>query len=944
MEQSDYRRVVELVDATLDLDAETRSDFLDRECGDDSALRTEVESLLGEEDTLEGDFIGIPAALQAVDLLADENRRDLHVSDPGAQTERPDSVGSYRVLEELGHGGMGTVYLAEQRDPIERRIALKVIQSFEGDKGTLRFAAECRALARLKHPNIAAIYDAGVADDGRAFVAMEWVEGAHITDWCDQHQLSIRARLELFLGVCAGVGHAHQKGLVHRDLKPSNVLVAEVDGKATAKVIDFGIARTLDEAESSVAEAGTEGSRNIGHSHSLLMGSPIYMSPEAARLSGRSDVDTRTDVYSLGILLYELLVGMPPFETSGLGIGALLHQARTTDPPTLSQRWTTLPNDRREKLAPLRSVTPKALESQLRGDLDAILTTATARERDDRYDAVSDLAADLRRYLQRRPVEARAPSPSYVLSRFLTRNLGAVIAVAVVMGVLIAGVVARTQEARRANQEAEKARQALAEAEQVSDFLIGLFEVADPDRLADDPESVDDLLAKAEVSMDEELADQPLARARFLQTIGRIAMNRTDLDHAATVYEQALALRERHLPPGHPEIITNVGSLGVIYRRQGRFGEAESKLLRAIELSESATVQNPGQLSATITWLANLHYDQKRLQDAIDGHRRALEIRRRELPDNLGALGESLNNLGVALRQLGRQAEAQPILREAEDLFSRALGAKHPLTVGCWLNLAGIEEHLGHWQEAEQLLRRAGNTWQEIHGPTHHRTLLARRALGALWNRWYRTAEAIPHLKTLLALQEAEAEGDRLQIGRTKVQLGRALWQHGDLEEAERTLQGALELYSEVYGSDHAFTNRIRGDLALVVWKSGNQGKATESFEHLVAETLRQRGEHHPVTAWMYYQLGTIQRSRGRLAEAGTALSQALKIHEGLYDGPSRAVARNLFQLGGLRLLQGRLDEGTELQRRAVEMFEIVLPADHPELLAAQTEAAASAS
>ncbi|MEM1183283.1 MAG: serine/threonine-protein kinase, partial [Acidobacteriota bacterium] len=743
----DHRHIVELVDAALDLPPAARQNFLDSECAGQPELRAEVDSLLAEDIASSDDFLDVPAALQAVDMIAATD------GDPvgggftydgaasGDAAAQPAFIGPYRVLKELGRGGMGTVFLAEQREPIERRIALKVIHGFEGERGTRRFAAECRALARLKHPNIAAVYDAGVTDDGRAFVAMEWVEGTHITDWCDLHRLSLSERLELFLGVCAGVGHAHQKGLVHRDLKPSNVLVSEVDGKAVAKVIDFGIARTLDADQGAGLEdlalspglmdspSPQDPAATIiypqSQSQSLLVGSPLYMSPEAASFKDRTDVDTRTDVYSLGILLYELLIGEAPFESSGLGLRALLRQRQMTDSPTLSQRWSGFEGDERSRLAGLRSVTPGAVARRLRGDLDAILNKATARKREERYDSVSDFAADLGRHLENRPVQARTRSFGYNLARFARRNLGAVVAVALVIGALSAGVVARTQEARRANQEAEKAHQALAEAEQLSDFLIGLFEVADPDRRGDDPESVDELLAKAESSMDEELADQPLAQARFLQTLGRVALNRTEYDRAAASYERALDLQEKHGEPGDPELITTVGSLGVVYRRQGRLDDAEALLIRAIDLVESADPQHPSQISAVVTWLANLHYTQTRYDEAIAGHRRALEIRLRQENRNPGAIGESYNNLGVALRVNGRYAEAKNSLRQAETLFIEGLGEDHPLVVGCWLNLAGIEEQLGDWPEAERLLKKAAAAWTEIYGPTHYRTLLA---------------------------------------------------------------------------------------------------------------------------------------------------------------------------------------------------------------------------
>ena len=946
MEVSNHRRVVELVDAALDLEPAERGAFLERECPDPE-LREEVESLLDEADfdefaTLDANFLARPAALE---MALGSGSDGLPLGDAGSvEEEAPDSIGPYRVLEELGRGGMGTVYLAEQSEPIERRVAVKVLRGFAADREGRRFAAECRALARLKHPNIAAVYDAGVTEDGRAFVAMEWVEGAHLTRWCDEHRLTLNERIELFLGICAGVGHAHQKGLVHRDLKPSNVLVAEVDGQATAKVIDFGIARSLEDTDVAktvalTAEQSADIPAELEQSRSLLMGSPVYMSPEAARLGDRSDVDTRTDVYSLGVLLFELLVGVLPLDLRGLGIGAMLKQVRDTDAPSASARWAELDEEQRARIADLRFVRVGMLKSSLRGDLDAILARATARRRDERYDSVADLATDLRNYLQYRPVTARESSVAYNLSRFVRRHLGSVVAVVAVIGVLVIGVMARTQEARRANQEAERARQALSQAEQLSDFLIGLFEISDPDRRFNEPGSVDELLARAEESMDEELADQPLARARFMQTLGRIAMSRTDLDRAAMLYEQALALREEHQAADHPDLITTIGSLGVVYRRQGRDEEAEAAALRAVDLIESSDEPNPALLSANLTWLANLHFNQRRLEEAAAGHARALDIRRRDLPDDVGALGESLNNLGVAYRDIGRYSESRSLLQEAEALFMESLGPNHPVTLGCRFNLAGIEEKLGHWQEAERSLQHVQAAWEEIYGPNHYRSLMAVRALASFWYRWSRFDEAIDSLRSKLEALEAQEEGLPVEIARYYSVLGLAFLARGDLDAAQQAYQTSLDMNIELVGEDHRTSLGVMAKLALVSWKRGRDGeKVITELEDLLVRRIEMLGEEHLGIAWMRYDLGEILLARGRLEEAEQMFRQALAVHEAASEIPSARAGRDLLGLARVRRDQGRRAEALEFFAQADAIFQQFLPEGHPDREAAREE------
>ncbi len=450
------------------------------------------------------------------------------------------------------------------------------------------------------------------------------------------------------------------------------------------------------------------------------------------------------------------------------------------------------------------------------------------------------------------------------------------------------------------------------------------------------------LLAQAQASMDEELADQPAARARFMVTIARIAMNRMDLDGAATLYEQSLALQEQHSAPNDPALARTVGSLGVLYRRQGRLDEAEAMAVRAVALNEAAPERNPGNLSATISWLANLYNSQQRYEEAIAGHRRALEIRRNEEADNIGAIAESLNNLGVALRQNGQFTEARPILLEAESLFTQAFGPQHPWVVGCWLNLAGIEEKLGQWQKAESLLMRASAAFLEMHGPNHARTLLARRALGALWSRWYRLDEALAHFESMLAGLEGQPEVNRLPIARVRTEIGLIHRKAGDLDRADTYLRRVLDTYVEQYGAEHAFTNRIRGFLALVTWDRGNVAEAAASFEHLAAESLRQRGDRHPITAVMFLQLGRLRTELGQLAKAEVALEQAHTISDALYDAPTVEAAGVLLALGKLRRLQGRAAEGAERVAQSLEIFESLLPPDHPDL--AEARAAASAS
>ncbi|MEM8934309.1 MAG: serine/threonine-protein kinase, partial [Acidobacteriota bacterium] len=509
--------VTVIVAEALDLERDERRDFLDSALAAAPAWRSEVESLLAEYDEDDGDFLSIPVA-----------RRFDGVE--SASMPVPERIGRYRILDVLGEGGMGTVYLAEQDEPVRRRVALKVIRRLRRPGIRTRFAAECQALARLKHPNIAAMYEAGVVDHGdgetgsdedlQPYVAMEWIEGEPMPAWCDARRLDVEARLRLFLGVCAGLHHAHGKGVLHCDLKPSNVLVTEVDGRGVAKVIDFGIARAFD------SEPRGDGAAVADEGAELLFCSPLYLSPEAIA-TGRRLLDVRSEVHSLGLLLYELLVGTLPFEATG-SLRDVLRRRSEDEPAAPSRRFGALDAERAEEVATRRNLSPRALERRLRGDLDAVILKAMAKDPAHRYGSVRELASDLERHLGREPVVARQATSAYVAQRFARRHLGPLIAATLLILALLGGLVARTMEARRAQAasvrataEAERALVANAEAEQVRDFLIDLFRGADVERPGGGL-TIQEVLDRAANDLRDDLQDQPLVRARLLQTIGTL--------------------------------------------------------------------------------------------------------------------------------------------------------------------------------------------------------------------------------------------------------------------------------------------------------------------------------------------------------------------------------------------------------------------------------------
>lgn len=841
------------------------------------------------------------------------------------------------MIEILGQGGMGTVYLAEQRRPVRRRVALKVLDAVHDRRRLKRFAAEGQALARLNHPNVASLYEVGAPEDGPPFVVMELVEGVAITDWCDQHRLVLRDRIELFFDVCAGVRHAHEKGILHRDLKPANVLVTEVDGRATAKVIDFGIARALGDP---LLEASSETMTQ----ENQLVGSPVYMCPELA--AGERNTDTRGDVYALGLLLYQLLIGVLPFNTQDIGLMDLLRRIAKGRLPVPSARFAGLDQARRQELAGHRGTDERRLSRRLRGDLDAIAEKAVAREPADRYGSPTELAADLKRHLDIEPVEARESTSLYVIGRFLRRRAGIVLAVGALILVLVMGFVARTREAKRANleaqrasqqadradQEAERARESLAEAQEVSRFLVELFEIADPERAPGEPVDVRELLDRGAERLQDQLGDQPMARALFLQTIGELYTKMALFEPAEALVSEALAIRENELPADHPDVLESVNQLGVLYRRQEKLDQAEPLLRRVLTTREAAPEPDTLAIALALNNLGNLLWSQERLEEAEVVHRRALAMRELELEPGHPELAGTLNNLGALLQAQNRFREALPFMERAAEIYAEAVGTEHPRYGATLYNLSLILRELGQWQEAEAYGRRAVAVWEAAYGPDHPRSLTARSQLASLARRAGRYQESTEMYRAMLGEREQASGPDDAALVGPLTGLAISQGYLGDFVSAEANFQRVLAINLKTRAEDHSSTINARSNLAWLVWRRGDGAEAEAAFRPVLEMRRRVNGPEDKRTAWVLHYLALAVADQGRDDEAESLLREALGVRERVLGRDHFLVAETLHELGHLIGGAGRGSEARRMLDRALEIRRRSLPDDHPDL------------
>ena len=589
---------------------------------------------------------------------------------------------------------MGEVWLAEQTQPIHRQVALKVIKAgMDTAQVVARFEAERQALALMDHPAIARVFDAGATPQGRPYFVMEYVRGETITAYAARHTLTVPQRIDLFLAVCEGVQHAHQKGIIHRDLKPSNVLVTVRDDRPIPKVIDFGVAKATTQALTD---------RTLHTEIGALIGTPEYMSPEQAEM-GSLDIDTRADVYSLGVMLYELLTGTLPFESKALrelGLDKLRQTIREVDPPRPSTRVTTAAGSAATVLPSHGDAS--RLARQLRGDLDWITMKALEKDRTRRYGSVSDLAADLRRHLDDVPVLASPPSATYRAGKFVRRHQAGV-AVAgglILLLVVFAGVMA--VQATRIAHARDLASQEAATATQVSDFLVGLFKVSDPSEARGTTLTAREILAKGAQQLDN-LQDQPAVQARLQATIGLVETELGLYRDAQPLLEAALQTRRRVVGQDHPDTLASANALANLYWFQGKYREAEPLYRDIVERRTRVLgADHPDTLRANYD-LASLYVMQKRWEEFDRLSRDTLARQRRVLGDNHPDTLNSLGNMESSYFAQGRYEEALPLAVEVLESKRRDLGEDHPGTLTALHNLAAIYNALGRYGEAEPL-------------------------------------------------------------------------------------------------------------------------------------------------------------------------------------------------------------------------------------------------
>jgi len=958
-----------IFDVARQIDFEAaRIDYLRQVCGDNQRLFDRVSALI-QVRRRQPRFLEAPAANFVPTIASPVSER------PGTQ------IGPYKLVEQIGDGGMGIVFMAVQKEPVRRRVALKIIKPGMDTREVItRFAAEEQALALMDHPNIAKVLDAGSTESGRPYFVMELISGVPLTEYCDANNLTTQQRLELFVLLCLAVQHAHQKGIIHRDIKPSNILVTMHDGVPVPKIIDFGIAKAINQQLTA---------NTVYTSHGQMIGTPLYMSPEQAEHSGL-DIDTRSDIYSLGVLLYELLTGSTPFDHEQLkdvGYDEVRRLIREQEPPRPSSRVSTQ-GKAATTASKRRSTSPLELIDSLRHELDWIVMKALDKDRTRRYQTANDFARDIQRYLHDEPVEACPPSALYRLQKFTRRHrTGALATTAVALALILGAGVAAGQayratkaeklaeeqlhiakeqkrlaneqaalaqkqkrlaeeaatrenelrvQAEEASRKAEAARQ---RAETVADYLVDVFRSPDPER---DGRTVTvvEVMDRLQGELDTKFSEDVLLRAKLSSALGKtylgLGIPQKALDALLTSYE----LHLRAEGDKAPSTLRSLVDLMDGYSAAGRYQDALVLGETSLETHRAVLGQDDSSTLKLSDGLVEAYLYAHRNDDAVRLGEQLLPLARKSLGPRHDITRSIMNDYAWALNAVGQCQAAMALHEELLELTRECCGPEHPDTLWAMRAVAGFYTWAGRYPDAVRLGEETLALMQKTLGPTHYRTLHVMANLADSHADLGNMDQAMAlGDKALQALRQTLGERHLYTI-KAKMTLARVWRLAGRLAESRDLLEEALQSITATHGAEHYDTLGVMQSLAATDLARGDYEKAIRSLELVVRVWGQTEARKHWAYSEAMGQLALGYSETGRHDEAVKLAKDALNLTHELLGHDHPEVFRSMSNLAVVLRKAGLTQESLDLLQQAIPSLQTRLGDRHDETLTATTRLA----
>lgn len=870
MKPERWKKIETICQKAMTLQGEERTTYLQNCYGDDGDLLKEVMSLLDQEDS--GLLHEPLVQIQSSFMFSDNEKLADRV------------VGPYKLIRLLGTGGMGNVYLAVRNDEqFERFVALKVIkEGVVSDDILSRFFEERQILASLNHPNISRLFDGGTTENGLPWFAMEYVEGIPITDYCERQNSTLNAKLDLFLNVCSAVQYAHQNLVIHRDLKPANILITET---GQPKLLDFGIAKLVD----------LEQEPGVTRYQNRLM-TPEYASPEQVK---QEPVSTVSDVYSLGVLLYELLTGELPYHFE------------KRSPAHIEE---VISNQEPEKPSGILR------DSNLKGDLDNIILKALKKNPGERYSSAEQFAEDIRRNQRVLPILAQNNSFFYRSGKFIRRHgwgvaASVVIALLVIMFAITTYIQSEAIEARAIEVENQRDR-----SEQVVDFLINLFEASDPAHSGGETITAIELLERGSMRIEEELGEQPEMQAEMRHVMGRVYESLDLNDEAERLVSSALNARRKLHGAVHTDVATSQDLLAELWRGQGKYMAADSLHRATLAMRKDLLGESHPDVAVSQEHLALVLHDQGDYEEAETLYRKALSIRRAHFGSARSDVATNLYNLAWVLHDQGSYDEAESHYREALAMWSELTDGEHPGEAATLNNLGWLMHDMGEYEEAEAILRQALALRRKLLGNQHSSVAQTLSTLAQTLRAKEQYGEAEGLYREALAVYRNQLGDEHAYVAGALNNLALLLQDTGDLVAAEKYLVEALAIQRKIHGDTHPYVAASLSNLGSLLGNRGDFEKAIQMFEEVFTMDLKLYGENHHYIATDFLNIAELKFKQEKYQQADSLFARALGIYRNTLPEEHPNIVKAQMRLGRTHMAQGKFEQAAPLFKKALEI------------------------